>query len=187
MNSNSKSIVEIRIMDSLRYSSVEPFLLSISKDRLPNNISFYVAKGKRWTDIIVYNQSVSINFYSQRMIDVLSAFMDMSRIVYPIQIEGADCKYFTIYNLKEFNFLNQKFTPLPESHPYFEHTGKTPALFTLTNSNLKVCTEEVKNAIEKAKLTNVYFRDVYGLTTEECLVWKQKHMNTHSSILCSTL
>lgn len=39
--------------------------------------------------------------------------------------------------------------------------------YSLEGTNLRVCSYEVKDAIEKAKLTNVYISEVFGLTNEE--------------------
>jgi hypothetical protein len=164
MKSNSHSVIELNTTDKRGYSFVAPYLVTTAKERLPKEVSFQVAKGKRWTDIIVYHQSVSLNFYSQKLIDVLSKFIDISNISYPIHIEACDTKYYVLYNLKEFTFLNQQ--NFFEA-PLFLQSEEVPSLFALTKSNLIICAPAVKNEIIKEKLTNVYFSDAIGLTLDE--------------------
>ena len=175
MRSNAQSVIELRAKGPYSYSFVEQFLLSTSRNRLPQEIAFYVVKGKRWSDIIVYNQSVSINFYSQKLIDILRNFINMENICYPIQIANCQLSYYTIYNLKELSFINQAYRPTPDPFPCFVLQDNMPHLFTLTNSNLKVCSADVKDAIEKAKLKNIYFREIHGLSEAEYAEWREKH------------
>lgn len=180
MKSNSHAVIELVTTDKRGHAFVAPYLRTTAKEKLLTEVSFRVAKGKRWTDIIVYHQSVSINFYSQKLIDVLSKFIDISEISYPIHIEDCDVKYYILYNLKEFAFLNQQDF---FEDPLFLQSEKVPPLFTLTKSNLTICTPIVKNELIKEKLTNVYFRDAFGLTPDEYQKWRSSdHKGTNDRI-----
>ncbi len=166
-NAASRSIIEICTTDPRGYAFVDSFLWATSKKKLPDEMSFCVAHGKRWTDIIIYHGNPSLRFFSQKIIDLLGTFLDMSDKCYPIHIEGTDQLYYVIYNLEEYLFLNQKYSSMEGKSPYFELPSTYPPLFTLANSNLRVCTKELKEALMKAKLTNVTYREVYGLTQDE--------------------
>ncbi len=171
-NIHSKAIIEIYTTDPRGYAFVEPYLYPTSKIRLPHDASFRVVRGKRWTDIIVHHKDWSLYFYSQKVIDLLGTFLDMSDKCYPIHIEGTDQRYYVIYNLEEYPFLNQKERAMFHKPPYFELPDTYPPLFTLSNSNLRVCTKELKEALIKAKIVNIRFRDVYGLTKEEKAIYE---------------
>ncbi len=169
---NSRLVIEICTTDPRGYAFVRPFLLSTSKNRLPHDVSFHIAHGKRWTDIIVYNQSWDIIFYSQKVIDILRRYMDMTDKCYPIHIEGTNQLYYVIYNLKEYPFINQKMRSLLRKKPYFELPKEYPALFTLTHSKFVLCTKAVKEALTKEKITNIDYIFVYGLTQEEKAIYE---------------
>ena len=51
MKSDARGVVKIETTHPHGYSHVRPYLLSTSKERLPEDVSFRVVKGKRWTDI----------------------------------------------------------------------------------------------------------------------------------------
>lgn len=176
MKSGSKSVVEIRTTDSRGYTYIEPFLTPMAKEKLPEDVFFKVVCGKRWTDIIVYNQSAGINFYSQKIIDILKDFIDTTNICYPIKIEGIEnLSYYTLYNLEVFPFINQSACLFSEEPPCFELLGKNPTLCTLSDSNLKVCSLELKQALEKSKLSNIFFNKIYALSLEEYLDLEQQY------------
>ncbi len=164
MKSNSHSVIELKTIDKRGYAFIEPYLFPSSKQKLPEEVMFTVVKGNRCTDIIVYNESVSINFYSQKLIDVLGQFVDVSKICYPIRINNCASTYYVIYNLEELVFLNQSDFL---NNPLFLIKDKTPLIFTLDRSNFKICSLIIKEAFVKEKLSNVYFRDVYGLAPKE--------------------
>ncbi len=54
MKSNSRSVIEICTTDPRGYAFVEPFLLPISKMKLPNEASFRVVRGKSWTEFFCF-------------------------------------------------------------------------------------------------------------------------------------
>ena len=164
----SRSIVEIEEKTSTIdiKSLLFQYLLVSTKKRLPDDFSFSVVKGKRWTDVIYMHEAASHKFYSQTLIDVLGLFIDLTDKCYPINIiEGAPCNYYMIYNLKEFPLYKDPNNVLSR---YFEITTDYPSLFTIKDSNFCICTLEVKQAIEKMKISNVEFNEIYGVTKDEC-------------------
>lgn len=172
-NPNSRAIIEIQTTDPRGFAFIDSFCWATSKTKLPDEVSFRIIRGKRWTDFIVYHQAWCLKFYSQKIIDLLSTFLDMSDKCYPIHIEGTDQQYYIIYNLKEYPFLNQKYGSYLGHACYFELFDNYPPLFTLTNSNLLVCTKELKEALLKAKLKNIDIGgEIYGLSQEEKAIYE---------------
>ena len=74
----------------------------------------------------------------------------------PLELLNQNCDGF-----EEASFLKSGTTH------WFDLHENRPNLFSLEGTNLRVCSHEVKDAIEKAKLTNVYISEVFGLTNEE--------------------
>ena len=89
----SRSIVEIEEKTSTIdiKSLLFQYLLVSTKKRLPDDFSFSVVKGKRWTDVIYMHEAASCKFYSQTLIDVLGLFIDLTDKCYPINI--IECRY----------------------------------------------------------------------------------------------
>ena len=58
-------------------------------------------------------------FFSQKFIDVLSQFMDMSDKCYPIKVEGAEEQYYVIYNLDKYPYLNEKRASFDEEPSFY--------------------------------------------------------------------
>ena len=73
----TRSFVEVKANNSIDYKFIRPYLYTISKDRLPSDVSFSVVKGKRWTDIILLYEAATHKFFSQRLIDILEQFIDL--------------------------------------------------------------------------------------------------------------
>lgn len=167
------SVMELKVMPPYYYRDIDWLICPTTHERLPEDLGFYVKKGKRWTDIIVYNESVTLQFYSQRLIELLSRFIDMDNISYPVHIEGAPFPYYLMYNLKGYPFVKQNVT---KTWPfYFELSETPPALFSVMHSSFCICTRPVKEALEKAKLTNVSIESCYALTKEEHEKWKEEY------------
>ena len=172
-DSASRSVIEL---DSHYYENnedIEPLLHPSSTEKLPIDLSFYVSKGKRWTDIIIYQEGGYFRFYSQKLIDVLNQFIDMSNYCYPIKIENSQQSYYVLYNLPKLKYVNSYqrmnlFSQLWTDTPCFLLPNQEVLLFNLENTPQVACTEEVKNAMLKAKLTNIDFSELYGLSHDEC-------------------
>ena len=96
----------LEITSETDYKILRKYLDPLRKEKLPDDIKFKVAVGKKNYDIIRLYECGE-EFYSQRIIDVLSQFVDMSNKCYPIKIEGILEQYYIIYNLK-LSFSGQK-------------------------------------------------------------------------------
>ena len=95
----------LEIISETSYDVLWKYLLPYKTKPLPADVTFTVAAGKKEYDIIRLYES-SVDFFSQKIIDVLSQFVDMSDKCYPIRIEGVEKQYYVIYNLKKYKFLN---------------------------------------------------------------------------------
>jgi hypothetical protein len=124
----TRSFVEVKANNSIDYKFIRPYLYTISKDRLPSDVSFSVVKGKRWTDIILLYEAATHKFFSQRLIDILEQFIDLRNKCYPIDIAGAPFKYYTIYNLEELPYyIDPTCTKVVNKRRYFEMIKDTLA------------------------------------------------------------
>ena len=97
----------LEISSDASYKLLWEYLVPYQKKKLPENVTFKVATGKKEYDLIRLFQSGEF-FFSQRFIDVLSQFIDMSDKYYPIKIEGIEEQYYVIYNMAEYTFTRSR-------------------------------------------------------------------------------
>lgn len=167
------SVIELR--SNTPFAILDDCLHPSSDVKIPDDSTFKVVKGKKWTDAIILFES-GITFYSQRLVDLLQHYTDITNQCYPIRIVDSEERYYTFYNMITYTRINPR-SVFEDEPPYFllPPFGEVSPFFTVGVSSLEICTEEVKKAMEKAKLTNIRFVPVYGLTEEEFQLWKQKH------------
>ena len=168
-----RSVIEFEMHHHLNNEKIELLLEPDSTEKFPNDVSFYVSQGKRWTDIINYHKGGLLHLYSQKLVDVLNQFVDMSNYCYPIKINNSTQSYYVLYNLPRLKYINRYqqdylFSQLWKDTICFSLPTQVPLLFNLENTLIVACVEDVKNAIQKAKLTNIYFYELYGLSHDEC-------------------
>lgn len=91
-----RSMLEITSKTS--YDILWKYLDPLQKEKLPENIVFTIASGKKAYDIIRLYESGEY-FFSQRVICVLSKFIDMTDKCYPITIEGVETLYLSLIHI----------------------------------------------------------------------------------------
>ena len=97
----------IQLTSNKLYSEIEPYLDQYSTKKLPTDATFSVVKGKKWADLLYYYEAASIVFFSKKVIDILSAVIDMEGLCYPIKIEAENApQYFFIYNKVAYKLVN---------------------------------------------------------------------------------
>ena len=138
----------------------------LQKEKLLENITFTVAVGKKTYDIIRIYEQCGV-FYSQKVIDVLSQFVDMSDKCYPINIQGAEQQYYAIYNLKAYPFFNKKECVFIDDPMFFGVQDKSLPIFGIEGTLYIIVSEDVKNALLKNKITNIELMESFGCTKEE--------------------
>ena len=163
---------QLEIISNIPNKLIWDYLVPYKKERLPENITFKIAAGKKNYDLIRLFQSGEF-FFSQKFMEVFSQFMDMSDKCYPIKVEGAEQQYYVMYNLDNYSFLNKE-KAMFDKEPYF-YCGKeiTAPLFGINDTRCFVVTEELKNALIKNKISNIDFTESFLCTREEYKEWKK--------------
>lgn len=159
---------------NITYDSLYEYVEPCVKKSLPDDVTFKVVKGKKFFDIITIHEAECHYFYSQRLINLLSEFVDMSDKCYPINIEGIEEKYYMIYNLPEYKRLNRiKFELNPKEPQFYSEKEMIHPLFSFENAYKFAVSEEVMNHLIKNKVTNARFRACYISTEEEYKDWQK--------------
>lgn len=172
---------QLEISSNASYVFLREHLVPYKKERLPESISFKVAAGKKNYDVIRHFESGEY-FFSQKFIDVLSLFMDMSGKCYPIKVDGAEKQYYVIYNLDIFPYLNKEKAEFDGEPSFYFGKEITTPLFSITNTQYCfVVTEELKNALTKNKISNIYFKKSFVCTKEEYKEWKKSQTRAADS------
>lgn len=173
-NAFKRSQLEI-FSEDLPYGLLRKNLVPYHKEKLPNNVIFKIEAGKKCYDVIRLFESGEY-FFSQKFIDVLSQFIDMSDKSYPIKVEGAEEQYYVIYNLNHYPYLNTKRAMSDEEPSFFEEIKITTPLFGVDDTAYSfVVTEEIKNALLKNKISNIVFEESFLCTKDEYKEWKKTH------------
>lgn len=164
---------QLEIIANVSNKLLWEYLVPYKNEKLPENITFKVAAGKKNYDVIRLFQSGEY-FFSQKFIDVLSQFMDMSDKCYPIKVEGAEEQYYVIYNLDQYPYLNERKASFGKEPSFYCGKEISMPLFSIANTQYYyVVTEELKNALIKNKISNIYFKESYLCTKEEYKEWRR--------------
>ena len=137
----------------------------IMTEKLPSEVTFRVAAGKKAYDVIRRCQDRGY-FFSQKIINVLSQFVDMSDKCYPISIEGIKEQYYVIYNLDACPYLNRDEETYRCDPRYFCIQSPSP-IFGVEDTLFIVVSEDVKNALLKNKVSNIELVESFGCSFEE--------------------
>lgn len=147
------------------------------------DLPFRICHGKKQRDIIYYYEDISIEFLSQNIYDFLSQYGDMKPYLYPIRINEVDGVYYFVHNLPECTFININVlipnTNFEREVSCFFLKDNMPPFFTLNQSRLKIINSKMKESLEKAKLTNIAFEPVYGVSSMEEYYELQKEGKLH--------
>lgn len=174
-----RSMLEITSESS--YDILWNYLKPLRKERLPDGTKFRVASGKKSYDIIRLFESGE-EFYSQKVIDVLSQFVDMSDKCYPIEIENVNEPYYVIYNLEAYPFWNRD-ESLFEDEPFcFNVQDSSFPLFGIEDTRRIMVSSDIRDALFKNKLSNVKMTECFGCSWKEYQkmrnseVWPKVHV-----------
>ena len=151
------------IKSNIPYNYIRSDYLNMTSQKLLD-LPFQIKHGKKQRDIIYYYGDISIEFLSQNIYDCLSKFCDVSSFLYPIHINEVNDIYYFIHDLPEFLYINRDKDD--EIHCFLLQ-DKMPNFFTLENSRFKIITPEIKDALHKAKITNIEFKPMYGVSSME--------------------
>ena len=157
------SLLEITT-DNVFDLSDEYMCLNTQKKVL-EDITFRVATGKKSYDIIRFFEYVG-HFYSQRIIDVLSQFIDMSDKCYPLNIKDVDMQYYVLYNLSYVPYINSKENNFLEESTFIDTQIMSVPIFCIKNTGWLFVTEEVKDALFDNKITNISLKECFSCLRE---------------------
>jgi len=157
----------LEITSETSYDILDKYLGPAQTEKLPDDVHFKVVAGKKKYDIIRY-YGFAWEFYSQKFIEVLSQFVDMSDKCYPIKIDGIEEQYYVIYNLKTFPFWNKDDVVSMYDDPcYFGINDKSIPIFGIDNTAFIIVSEEIKDALLKSKISNIELLETFGCSIEE--------------------
>lgn len=170
----------IQLISNRSYSEIEPYLDQYSTEKLPNSVTFRVARGKKWADLLYYYEAASIVFFSKQVIDILSSRIEMTNLCYPIEIEAENTQqYFVLYNKATYKLINPNYMLDDLGEPPYlyipSETIKPPKLFTHIDGICNIVDEEIMLEMKRLKVTNIYFREIYSLDTFEYNKWIYLH------------
>jgi hypothetical protein len=163
----------LEITSETSYSELRRFLDPLQNEKLPENVRFKVAAGNKCYDIIRLHERYE-EFYSHRLIDVLSQYVDMSGKCYPIKIEDVDEQYYVIYNLKEYSFLNKEECQTMDNPCFWDVNDNSLHLFGIKDTSFIIVSETIKRALLKNKISNIHLTESFGCTIDEYKVIKKK-------------
>lgn len=132
---------------------------------------FVVDHGKRVKDILAYHEC-NLPFFSEKAKNIIAQFVpNADNYLFPVHIEGVDATYFVMHDLPTYGEILNSWESLSSEKTCIGLLEKTPSLFSVNNTRLILCSEELKNALKKAKVSNIYFRTYYAVASydEYCL------------------
>lgn len=157
----------LEITSETSYDILDKYLGPAQTEKLPDDVHFKVVAGKKNYDIIRY-YGFAWEFYSQKFIEVLSQFVDMSDKCYPIKIDGIEEQYYVIYNLKTFPFWNKDDVVSMYDDPcYLGINDKSISISGIDNTAFIIVSEEIKDALLKSKISNIELLETFGCSIEE--------------------
>ncbi|MBO4810002.1 MAG: hypothetical protein J5552_00385 [Prevotella sp.] len=156
----------VEITSETDYGMLRHYLDPLQNERLPDDVKFEIASGNRCYDIIrLYERGEE--FYSKKIIEVLSQFVDMTEKCYPIIIDGVEEQYYVVNNLEACPFLNRN-ESISIDDPCFLEVQDTPLhIFGVENTSFVIVSEEIKNALLKKKISNILLTESFGCTKDE--------------------
>lgn len=135
--------------------------IPLDSEMITNNV-FEIVKGKKFFDLVGFADSDLHFAISKRFKELLEVNNVKGWACFPIVLNGSDEEYFVfqptfvagpILNLEKVNRYE-------EQVKFDINTWDGSGIFTLKNTTLIACTEEVKQLIEEAGITNIDFQEL---------------------------
>lgn len=126
------------------------------------NNTFTVDIGKKWFDVIGFADSHMHFAISRRFKILLEANKIKGWTCFPIIIEGSNEEYFVfqIVSIAGEILNREKLNRYEEKLKFDINTWDKAGIFTLKNTTTIICTIEVKEILEKEKITNIEFDEL---------------------------
>ena len=125
---------------------------------------FVIDHGKRVKDVLAYYKC-NLPFFSEKFRDVLADFVeDIDQYLLPVCIEGVDGQYYVFHDLPVVGEMVNRDIHFNEKEEVtcFAPYSKQMHLFTIKDSRYILISPELKDAIVKAKISNLCFNICYG-------------------------
>lgn len=157
----------LEIKPNRPFAEMDDLLYHCGNDRIADDVVFEIKHNSKAMDIIYYYECISKRFHSEKLIKILSEFMDMSDKCYQINIKGLDSKYYFINNLPivsqfwEAHKTDDMFSSYRE--PFILYQDNVPPIFNIQGTHIIAVDRDVKNALEEGKLTNVKLSEYEGI------------------------
>lgn len=148
----SEILLEAIVKYELFNSNLDEFVIK-------NNI-FRIDAGKIFYDFI--GDQGSLKFISETFKNLLEENNITGLKYYPIIIQGENLKYY-YYTTEQNNSIYERDADGDRIYGTFQvdlESWNGADIFYLKDSGATVCTLRVKEIIEKAKITNIYFEDL---------------------------
>lgn len=157
----------LEIKPNRPFAEMDDLLCCFGKERIADDVVFEIKHNSKAMDIIYYYECISKRFHSEKLIKILSEFMDMSDKCYQINIKGLDSKYYFINNLpivSQFWEAHKTFDMFSSyREPFILYQDNVPPIFIIQDTNIIAVNKDVKNALEEGKLTNVKLSEYEGI------------------------
>ena len=147
----------IKIKPNLEYNTLSVIGIDSS---LMKNCVFKIVSGNNWFDLIRFDDS--LNFAISKLLkELLENNAVTGWSCFPIEIHDCEREYYVFQNTSKagailnLEALNNYET---ENIDFDVSTWDSSDIFNLDKTLLNVCTERVKNILEKAKIRNIEFR-----------------------------
>ena len=152
------------ITPDVEVEDIWKYLLPMSNEKLPDGIGFSVVRGNKQYDIIRIHEGGQ-RCFSQKVIDILSGYVDMSDKCYPIYIKDVDTQYYIIYNLKAYKWFNR--SDLINTPIYLDIQDTSECLYAIEGTVKIIVNEKVKEALAQENITNMALDECFGCTEDE--------------------
>lgn len=156
----------LEITPDVEVEDIWKYLLPMSTEKLPDGIGFSVVRGDKQYDIIRLHEGGQ-RFFSQKVIDILSGFVDMSDKCYPIYIKDVDTQYYFMYNLKAYTWFNNRMFLDKDDPRYYDIQNASKYIYAIGGTLNIIVNEEVKDALVRENISNMELTECFGCTKGE--------------------
>lgn len=149
----------IRIETNIKYDYEDVF---IDPTVLKNGL-FNVYKGTKALDLVAYCETVNFAI-SEKLKTILETHNIKGWSFYPIDIKNLESKYFGFHITGKGGEVTNRDedgnVPMFKPVEWNEAKWDGSDIFSIEGTAIKVCTQKVKDILEKEKITNIEFRSL---------------------------
>ncbi|NBX81271.1 MAG: hypothetical protein EBQ94_13025 [Flavobacteriales bacterium] len=157
--SNAYKRSAIQILTTQNFSLSEH--IPLDSPMISNN-KFIVDSGKKWFDLVGFANSHIHFAISSKFKSILETQNVKGWTCFPIEIDESNDKYYVFqFTSMAGEILNrEKLNRYEEKLKFDLNTWDGSGIFTLKGTTIRVCTKDVKEILEKEKITNIEFDEL---------------------------